>query len=70
MDNVVSTTDALGRGEGDIACARKAREGGMRCKHSETLRWNPVGIQSHPVELGQQPEASLASWWGDPPGEA
>jgi hypothetical protein len=29
---------------------------------SETLRWSLVGIQSHPVEPGQQPEASLA--WG------
>src|SRR5437870_5052189 len=36
----------------------------------ETFRWNPVGNQSHPVEPSQQPEASLASWWGDPPGEA
>lgn len=26
----------------------------------ETSRWNPVGNQSHPVEPGQQPEASLA----------
>ena len=26
----------------------------------ETFRWNPVGNQSHPVEPGQQPEASLA----------
>ena len=29
-------------------------------KFPETSRWNPVGIQSHPVESGQQPEASLA----------
>ncbi len=27
---------------------------------SETFRWNPVGKQSHSVESGQQPEASLA----------
>lgn len=27
---------------------------------SETSRWNPVGIQSHSVESGQQPKASLA----------
>ena len=26
----------------------------------ETSRWNPAGIQSRPVESGQQPEASLA----------
>ena len=26
----------------------------------ETSRWNPVGTQSHSVELGQQPKASLA----------
>ena len=30
-------------------------------KTPETFRWNPVGSQSHPVELGQQPEVSLAS---------
>ena len=29
--------------------------------YPETSRRNPVGIQSHPVESGQQPEASLAS---------
>ena len=29
---------------------------------SETFRWSLVGSQSHPVEPGQQPEASLA--WG------
>ena len=28
----------------------------------ETFRWNPVGNQSHSVESGQQPKASLA--WG------
>jgi hypothetical protein len=28
----------------------------------ETSRWNPVGSQSHSVESGQQPKASLA--WG------
>ena len=36
----------------------------------ETFRWNPAGNQSRLGELGQHPEASLASWWGDPPGEA
>jgi hypothetical protein len=29
-------------------------------KFPETSHWNPVGIQSHPAESGQQPEASLA----------
>lgn len=29
---------------------------------AETFRRSPVGTLSHPVELGQQPEASLASW--------
>ena len=32
--------------------------------------WNPAGIQSRPVELGQQPEASLAWSRGDPGCEA
>jgi hypothetical protein len=36
----------------------KRRTGGSI---AETFRRNPVGNQSHPVELGQQPEASLAS---------
>ena len=36
----------------------------------ETFRWNPAGIQSRLGELGQHPEASLASCRGDPPGEA
>ena len=27
----------------------------------ETSRWNPVGNQSHSIELGQQSKASLAS---------
>ena len=36
----------------------------------ETFRRDPVGLGAHPVESGQQPEASLASWRGDPPGEA
>ena len=31
---------------------------------------NPAGNQSRPVELDQQPEASLAWWVGDPPCEA
>jgi hypothetical protein len=31
-------------------------------KLPETFRWNPVGSQSHSVESGQQPKASLA--WG------
>ena len=30
-------------------------------KFPETSRWNPVGIESHSVESGEQPEASLAS---------
>ena len=34
------------------------------------FRWNPAGNQSRPVELDQQPEASLAWWVGDHPCEA
>jgi hypothetical protein len=36
----------------------------------ETFRRNPAGNQSRPVELDQQPEASLAWWVGDHPCEA
>jgi len=34
------------------------------------FRWTPAGNQSRPVELDQQPEASLAWWVGDHPCEA
>src|SRR5208283_4027733 len=34
------------------------------------FRWNPAGNQSRPVELDQQPEASLAWWVGNHPCEA
>ena len=35
-------------------------------RHTETFRWDPAGNQSRLVELGQQPEASLAWWRSDP----
>src|SRR5574340_144705 len=35
----------------------------------ETFRRNPAGDQSRPVELDQQPEASLAWWVGNLPCE-
>jgi hypothetical protein len=46
-------------------CTKKAWERGKRCNDYtlETFRRNPVGKQSHPVEPGRQPEASLA-WAG------
>jgi hypothetical protein len=48
----------------DCPCAKKAWERGKRCNDYTlgTFRRSPVGSQSHPVEPGQQPEASLA--WG------
>src|SRR5262249_16874039 len=55
--------------EGERHCAKKLGKGG-RDSNSETFRWNPAGNQSRPAELGQQPEASLAWWRGDPPCEA
>ena len=49
----------------------KPGKGGKRCKkHRRNLSEEPSGPRAHPVESGQQPEASLASWRGDPPGEA
>src|ERR1700677_2408416 len=49
----------------------EAWERGARCKdHLKTFQLNPAGIQSRPAELGQQPEASLASCAGNPPDEA
>src|SRR5215813_14215010 len=50
--------ESLGKGESDVRSIE------------ETFPRNPVGQRAHPVESGQQPEASLASWWGDPPAEA
>jgi hypothetical protein len=43
--------------------AKKAWERRKRCNEyiMETFRWNPVGNQSHPVEPGLQPAASLAT---------
>ena len=37
---------------------------------AETFHRNPAGNQSRPAEPGQQPEASLAWWRGDPHCEA
>jgi hypothetical protein len=51
----VPRQDKLGKGGSDVGSI------------TETFRWNPVGNQSHPEELGQQPEASLA-WTGSDPG--
>ena len=36
----------------------------------ETFWRNPMGKQSHPAKLGQQPEASLALRCGNDPDEA
>jgi hypothetical protein len=52
---LLSRQEKLGKGGSDVGSI------------TETFRWNPVGNQSHPVELGQQPEASLA-WTGSNPG--
>ena len=45
-----------------VASGKLGKGGRDVGSNSETFRWNPVGNQSHPGELGQQPEASLA--WG------
>ena len=53
--------------------ARETNEAVGREEDSRSLkpfRWNPAGNQSRPVELDQQPEASLAWWVGDHPCEA
>jgi hypothetical protein len=51
----------------DIAPRKLGRGGWSKL---ETSHWNPAGNQSRPVELDQQPEASLAWWVGDYPCEA
>jgi hypothetical protein len=53
-------------------CARKSLGKGERCNDYtlKTFRWNPAGRESRPVELGQQPEASVACGAGDPQHEA
>jgi len=45
-----------------LTLRQEVRERGKGCNEciAETFRWNPVGTQSHPVEPGRQPEASLA----------
>jgi hypothetical protein len=55
---IACARESLGKEESDVGCIE------------ETFRRNPVGQRAHPEESGQQPEASLASWRGDPPGEA
>src|SRR4051812_9777970 len=52
------------RGGPKHACARGSLGKEERDVGSieETFRRNPVGHRAHPVESGQQPEASLASW--------
>ena len=51
------------------ALRQKAQERRI-ASNLKPFRWNPAGNQSRPVELGQQPEASLAWWAGDHPCEA
>src|SRR5262249_10153812 len=54
---------ARGGGRPKRASARESLGKEERCsKQLKTFRWNPVGQSAHPVESGQQPEASLASW--------
>ena len=49
----------------------RARSSGEEDSRSlKPFRWNPAGNQSRPVELDQQPEASLAWRVGDHPCEA
>jgi hypothetical protein len=45
-------------------CAKKLGKGGEDVNDDtfKTFHWSLVGKQTYPVELGQQPEASLA--WG------
>src|SRR5262249_56921024 len=49
---------------GARACARGSlgKEESDVGSIEETFRRSPVGHRAHPVESGQQPEASLASW--------
>jgi hypothetical protein len=52
-----------GTSKGDIVCAKKLGKGESDVGNvTETFRWNSAGSQSRLVELGKQPEASLA--WG------
>jgi len=49
---------------GTVLAPRKLGKGEEDVKDDtfKTFHWSLVGTQSHPAELGQQPEASLA--WG------
>jgi hypothetical protein len=58
-------------GKGDIVCAKKFGEGESDVRSiTETFRRNSTGSQSRLVELGKQPEASLAWGRADPHCEA
>jgi hypothetical protein len=62
-ESATSNLHKSGQAKGDIHCATKLGRGGSDVLSStETFRWNPAGDQSRLVELGEQPEASLA--WG------
>jgi hypothetical protein len=52
--------------KGFLTLRQEAWERRKRCNEyiMETFQWSPVGSQSHPVEPGQQLEASLA-WGGE-----
>ena len=53
----------------DLILHKKAQERRI-ASNLKPFVGNPAGNQSRPVELDQQPEASLAWWVGDHPCEA
>jgi hypothetical protein len=56
--------------QNDLRQAKPGEGGDDVRRIMETFCTSPVGNQSHPAELSQQPEASLASCPGDRRGEA
>ncbi len=55
----------------NLVAPSEAWERGRHVNHkAETFHWNPAGSQARPGEPDPHPEASLALWWGNPPGEA
>ncbi len=67
----VTTNTAVRTLVNNLVAPSEAWERGRHVNHkAETFHWNPAGSQARPGEPDPHPEASLALWWGNPPGEA
>ena len=71
----IASASSVSRAVVDVCHAKRCSDIAPRSSGEEDsrslkpFRWNPAGNQSRPVELDQQPEASLAWRVGDHPCE-